>query len=100
MFTNSFVIMFFHNRLLERWLKLCSYEIVLRDIGFELSSSNAMHAEAVIKTLDHVFIIFDNEVMNGNKKHFNIKHCKSLKTCFKKKKLVLRKFFLSLLQAK
>ena len=53
---------FFHDRLLERWLKLCSYEIVSRDISFELSSNNAMHAEAVIKTLDNVFIIFDNEV--------------------------------------
>ena len=63
---------FFHDRLLERWLKLCGYEIVLRDIGFELSSNNAMHAEAVIKTLDNVFLIFDNEVMNGNEKHLNI----------------------------
>ena len=63
---------FFHDRLLERWLNLCSYEIVSRDIGFELSSNNAMHAEAVIKTLDNVFIIFDNEVTNENEKHFNI----------------------------
>ena len=53
---------FFHDQLLERWLKLCSYEIISRDIGFELSSNNVMHAEAVIKTLDNVFIIFDNEV--------------------------------------
>ena len=72
MFTNSLVTMFFHDRLLERWLKLCSYEIISRDIGFELSSNNAMHAEVVIKTLDNVFIIFNNEVTNGNEKHFNI----------------------------
>ena len=63
---------FFDDRLLERWLKMCSYEIVLKDISFELSYNNAMHAEVVIKTLDNVFIIFDNEVMNGNEKHFNV----------------------------
>ena len=63
---------FFHDRLLETWLKFCSYEIVPRDISFELSSNNAMHAEVVIKTLDNVFIIFDNEVTNGNETHFNV----------------------------
>ena len=31
-----------------------------------------MHAEVVIKTLDNVLIMFDNEVMNGNKKHVNV----------------------------
>ena len=63
---------FFDDRLLERWLKLCSYEIVSSDIGFDLSSDNAMQAEEVLNTLDNVFIIFDKEVTNGNEKHFNI----------------------------
>ena len=63
---------FFHDRLLERWLKLCSYEIVSSDIGFDLSSDNAMRTEEVLNTLDNVFIIFDEEVTNGNEKHFNI----------------------------
>ena len=62
----------FQDRLLERWLTLCSYEIISSDICFDLSSDSAMQAEEVLNTLDNVFIIFDEEVTSGNEKHFNI----------------------------
>ena len=61
---------FFHNRLLERWLAMCSYEVVAKDVSFE-STVDKLSAE-VSKMLDNVFIIFDEEVTGDDQKHLNI----------------------------
>ena len=49
---------------------MCSYEVVAKDVSFE-STVDKLSAE-VSKTLDNVFIIFDEEVTGGNQKHLNI----------------------------
>ena len=61
---------FFHNHLSERWLAMCSYEVVAKDVSFE-STVDKLSAE-VSKTLDNVFVIFDEEVTGDDQKHLII----------------------------
>ena len=49
---------------------MCSYKVVAKDVSFE-STIDKLSAE-VSKTLDNVFIIFDEEVTGDNQKHLNI----------------------------
>ena len=66
---------FFHDRLIERWLRMCTFEVIANDNSSlsDLQSDGRTSIQEALNAEENVYIIFDNEVCDVNEPHnFNV----------------------------
>ena len=70
---------FFHDRLIERWLRMCTFEVIPNDDASslnDLQSDGRTNIQEALNAEENVYIIFDNEVCDMNEPcNFNILRC-------------------------
>ena len=60
---------FFHDRLIERWLRMCTFEVIANDNASslnDLQSDGRTNIQEALNAEENVYIIFDNEVCDMN----------------------------------